>query len=110
MAHGETSEMETTQGYPGNYNITWELPYLVDVSVVGNVYKNRIHPVDKFYPDAYILKGKARGTAPEYIYRFHVISEVAGVSNLLAIHDDYINVFGCIYDDIWHTRPSELIK
>lgn len=72
--------------------------------MVGNTYCARMQFIDRFYPNAYILDGKKYG-AKDYIYCFHVVAEVAEVTNLLRVHDDYVNVFGSMYDDVYHTRP-----
>lgn len=104
LAHGETVEMQNTQGQKGSHSIRWELPHFVSTSVVGDTYSARIHHIDKFYKDAYILNGTQYGDGQ--LYRFYVISDVAGISNLLNVHNDYVNVFGVIFDDIWQTRPK----
>ncbi|MDO9566547.1 MAG: hypothetical protein Q7J15_07395 [Candidatus Desulfaltia sp.] len=102
--HAKTVVMENTQGTKGAHTIRWELPNFVSVGVLGTVYSARIHVIDKFYPDSYILNGTRHGH--ENLYRFYVVSEVAGISNLLNVHSDYINVFGVVFDDIWQTRPN----
>jgi len=100
-------DLEVTHGRKGAYSIKWELPNVCITNMVGNTYCARKHFIDKFYPDAYILNGKAYGNT-NVIYRFHVVAEVAGVTNLLRVHDDYINVFGSMFDDVYHTRPPEI--
>ena len=100
-------DLENTQGQRGAYSIKWEYPVVEMTNMVGNTYRARKHFIDKFYPDAYILDGKAYGKT-DRIYRFYVVTEVAGVINLLRVHDEYVNVFGSMFDDVYHTRPPGL--
>lgn len=114
---GTETILQNTVGAPGQHSVKWELPMHSYVGERGPDYTltARTHLVDKFFPDAYLnsynqaIKNYMGELDPKIDfddrYRFTVVSEVAGVSNLLGVQEDHVFIFGHIFRDIWHTRP-----
>lgn len=111
--HGEETDLEATTGRPGDHTIKWELP-LHSYTGETKTLQARTHLIDKFFPDAYpanydqAIKNYMLNPDPKISfddkYIFTVVSEVAGVSNLLAVKQDYVYIFGHIFRDIYTTK------
>ncbi|MBS4020867.1 MAG: hypothetical protein KGZ79_00390 [Dethiobacter sp.] len=111
--HGEESDLQSTSGNPGAHQIKWELPEHTYTGESGT-YRARTHLIDKFFPDAYpssydnTIRNYMGTLEPKITfddrYRFTVVSEVAGVSNLIEVKEDFVFIFGHIFRDIWQTR------
>lgn len=123
MGYGERVELEKVEVIkqtPQETVIRWQLPMREDVAVSGTVYRNRIHVIDKFFPNTYpasydqkIQDYMWRNNAEvdtkinfDDRYRFYVAAEGAGKHGLYSIKEDWVFVFGHVFNDIWQTKPK----